>query len=60
MKKFPENEKVLENQSFGLDSDSVSHNECTGLVPFEPMDESELESYSKIQNYSPRAVSKEK
>lgn len=53
MKKFPENEKLLKKHSFGLESDAVSHNECTGLISFAPIDKEQLENYSQIQNYSP-------
>lgn len=59
MKKFSENEKLFKSQSFGLDSDAVSHNECTGLVTFAPIDDEQLENYDHIQNYSPSKVAKD-
>lgn len=59
MKKFPENEKLFQSQSLGLDADAVSHNECTGLVPFAPENPDQLENYDHIRNYSPATVSKD-
>lgn len=53
MKKFSENEKLLKKLSFGLESDAVSHNECTGLISFAPVDKEQLKNYSQIQSYSP-------
>ncbi len=47
------NDKIFESLSFGLESDAVSHHECTGLIPFLPQDSFQLRSYEHIENYLP-------
>ena len=42
---------------FDLDvCDAISTHECTGLIPWGPNAESQLDSYDEIINYSPESA----
>lgn len=56
MKKPHENDKIFESLTFGLDSNAVSHTECTGLIPTPPENDYQQISYQQIENYSPRDI----
>ncbi len=46
-----ENEKIIDD--FDYLSNAASARDCTGLIPFLPTSESELESYNDVYQYQP-------
>ncbi len=56
MKKYPEHVIFTDSQfDFGV-NDAISARECTGLIPWAPENEAELEAYDEIISYSPKSA----
>ena len=49
-----ENEKLIDD--FDYLSNAASARECTGLIPFLPTSEAELESYNDVYQYRPPVI----
>ncbi len=48
------NGEMYDDPMFDYDAaNTISHMECTGLIPRGPVSEDEREAYSDIMNYSP-------
>ncbi len=58
MKTPKENEKIIDD--FDYLSNAASAQECTGLIPFLPTSEAELESYNDVYQYRPPVIRNEK
>lgn len=54
MKTPKENEKLIDD--FDYLSNAASARECTGLIPFLPTSEAELESYNDVYQYRPPVI----
>ena len=54
MKTPKENEKLIDD--FEYLSNPASSRECTGLIPFLPTSEAELESYNDVYQYRPPVI----
>lgn len=46
-----ENEKIIDDYDYL--SNAASARDCTGLIPFLPTSEAELESYNDVYQYQP-------
>lgn len=53
-----ENEKIID--SYDYMANAASTQDCTGLIPANPMSEEELESYEDVYNYKAPVIKKEK
>ncbi len=49
-----ENEKIIDD--FDYLSNAASARDCTGLIPFLPTSEAELESYNDVYQYRPPVI----
>lgn len=48
---------IFQNSMFDFDIfNATSAHECTGLIPWEPDSENQLDAYDEIWNYSPETV----
>ena len=48
---------IFRDSMFDFDiCNAISSNECTGLIPWGPNAESQLDSYDEIMNYSPETA----
>lgn len=55
-KKYPEH-VIFSDSKFDFDvNDAISMQECTGLIPWAPENEAELDAYDEIFNYSPETA----
>ncbi len=55
-KKYPEH-VIFTDSKFDFDTnDTISARECTGLIPWSPESEAELDAYDEIMNYSPESA----
>lgn len=55
-KKYQEH-VIFHNRMFDFDTNNaISSHECTGLIPWSPESESQLDSYDEIVNYSPESA----
>ena len=55
-KKYPEH-VIFTDSKFDFDvNDAISARECTGLIPWAPESEAELDSYDEIISYSPESA----
>lgn len=50
-KSSPSNQEIIDSYDFL--SNAVSTQDCTGLIPFGPVNEDELESYESVYHYNP-------
>ena len=58
MRKKINNDKILNHKHFGLNDDSVSATETTGLIPSAPDSEAEYDSYREIDKYQQNPIPK--
>ncbi len=55
-RKYP-NHIISNSDMFDFDiSNAISTHECTGLIPYAPNSENELDAYDEIWNYSPESA----
>lgn len=50
-----ENEKIIDDYDYL--SNAASARDCTGLIPFLPTSEEELESYNDVYQFEPPVIS---
>lgn len=48
------NDKITDSPLFGINPDTVSGTDCTGLIPAAPESKAELHSYDDIYSYKPK------
>lgn len=53
-----ENEKLIDDYDYL--SNAASARDCTGLIPFLPTSEEELEAYSDVYQFEPPVISAKK
>lgn len=54
--KYPKH-VIFRNSMFDFDvCNAISTHECTGLIPWAPCTENELDSYDEILDYSPESA----
>ena len=55
-RKYP-NRVIFRNSNFDFDvCNAISATDCTGLIPWAPNSEEQLDSYDEIINYSPESA----
>ena len=55
-RKYP-NHVIFRNSNFDFDvCNVISATDCTGLIPWAPNSEEQLDSYDEIINYSPESA----
>ena len=55
-RKYP-NHVIFRNSNFDFDvCNAISATDCTGLIPWAPNSEEQLDSYDEIINYSPESA----
>ena len=55
-RKYPKH-VIFKNPMFDFDiSNAISSTDCTGLIPWAPSSEEQLDSYDEIMNYSPETA----
>lgn len=55
-KKYPEH-VIFRNAKFDFDAcNAISSHDCTGLIPWAPDSEEQLNAYDEIINYSPESA----
>ncbi|MCI8834736.1 MAG: hypothetical protein HFH24_05090 [Ruminococcus sp.] len=53
-----ENEKIIDDYDYL--SNAASSQDCTGLIPFLPTSEAELEAYNDVYQYQPPVIHEKK
>ena len=55
-RKYP-NHVIFRNSNFDFDvCNAISATDCTGLIPWAPNSEDQLDAYDEIVNYSPESA----